>query len=47
MMQLPVPGSGVACSFGATDDLKVVRLQAIANLEKIFEIIAITEMNLN
>jgi hypothetical protein len=31
MMRLP--GSGVACSFGATDDPKV-RLQAIANLEK-------------
>jgi hypothetical protein len=34
MMQLPVPGSGVACTFGATDDLKVVRLQAIVTLEK-------------
>jgi hypothetical protein len=28
------PGAGAACSFGATDDLKVTELQAMANLEK-------------
>jgi hypothetical protein len=34
MMHLPIRGADPACSFGATNDLNVVRLQAIANLEK-------------
>jgi hypothetical protein len=33
-MRLPLPGVGAACSFGATDDLKVTKLQVMANLEK-------------